>query len=127
MELSVFLAKIIAVIYVVVGLGVLFNTTYYYKTTHSFMKDTGLMYVSGILALLVGVVFVLIHNNWTKDWTVIITLFGWLALVKGVLLLVFPKIIKVFHTWLKKKSLFYFYGLMALILGVVFGYFGFFL
>jgi hypothetical protein len=126
MELSIFLAKIIAVVYVVVGLGILFNTAYYHKATHSYMKDSALMYQSGILALLVGIVLVLTHNNWVKDWTVLITIFGWLALVKGVVLILFPKVTKLFTSWFKKKSFFPMMGLLTIVLGVVFGYFGFF-
>ena len=44
----------------------------------------------GVLALLAGVAIVNAHNLWVSDWRVIITVVGWLAIIRGVLSLLFP-------------------------------------
>jgi len=44
----------------------------------------------GVLALLAGLAIVNAHNLWVSDWRVIITVVGWLAIIRGVLSLVFP-------------------------------------
>ena len=125
MELSVFIAKLFGVVCVAVGLGMLFNSNYYKKMMHAVMQETGLIYFGGIAALVIGVLIVLNHNIWEPSWVVVITILGWLAVVKGVLLLVFPKSISMFESWFKAKSTVTLAGVCALILGLVLGYFGF--
>ena len=44
----------------------------------------------GVLALLAGLAIVNAHNLWVSDWRVIITVVGWLAIIRGVLSLLFP-------------------------------------
>ena len=50
----------------------------------------GLTY--GYLSLFLGLVSVLLHNEWTLSWHVLITIFGWLALIKGVIVIAWPEI-----------------------------------
>jgi hypothetical protein len=46
--------------------------------------------IFGILALLAGLAIVNTHNLWMSDWRVIITIIGWLAIIRGALSLLFP-------------------------------------
>ncbi len=46
---------------------------------------------SGAMALIVGLLVVLNHNIWTTDWVGLVTLLGWIALIKGVLMVLIPK------------------------------------
>ncbi len=50
----------------------------------------GLTY--GYLSLFLGLASVLLHNEWTLSWHVLITIFGWLALIKGVIVIAWPEI-----------------------------------
>ncbi|MBN3455798.1 hypothetical protein [Mycolicibacterium sp.] len=52
----------------------------------------GLTY--GYLSLFLGLISVLLHNVWTMDWHVLITIFGWLALLKGIIVIAWPEISK---------------------------------
>ena len=45
--------------------------------------DYGLIVLSGILSLLAGIAIVRVHNVWSGGWQVIVTVFGWLAIVGG--------------------------------------------
>jgi len=90
MELSIFIAKIFAFVYLAIGLGMLINTKYYKKAIDDMLDNSGVMYLGGVMALVIGYLMVTYHNFWVKDWTVIITVIGWLAFIKGVLLLVLP-------------------------------------
>lgn len=124
METSLFIAQIIAVVYVAVGLGMLLNFKYYKKVMKDAMKNPLLALYGGMFALAIGFLLVTYHNIWVADWTVIITVLGWAALVKGALLLLIPgpflKFGKIFIKWM------WFTPVFALILGLVLGYFGFF-
>jgi hypothetical protein len=52
----------------------------------------GLTY--GYLSLFLGLTSVLLHNVWVLNWHVLITIFGWLALVKGIIVIAWPEISK---------------------------------
>ncbi len=41
------------------------------------------VYLSGVLMFVAGLAIVRAHNHWARDWTVLITLSGWLGLVLG--------------------------------------------
>jgi hypothetical protein len=42
------------------------------------------VYLSGVLMFVAGLAIVRTHNRWRLDWTVLVTLSGWLALALGV-------------------------------------------
>ena len=64
------------------------------------------------------------HNLWVNDWRVIITIVGWIALIKGALLLIMPGYIRTFRGVLLVR-----YGkyltVAILLFGAVLTYFGF--
>jgi len=123
METSILVAQILGLVYVVIGLGMLINGAYYKKAFDELLKNSGFMLLGGMMALVVGFLIVSNHNVWVQDWTVLVTIIGWLALLKGVLIFLAPKfLIKLSSSILKKTNLI---GLFAIILGLVFGYFGF--
>lgn len=41
------------------------------------------VYLSGTLLFVAGLAIVRVHNCWTGDWTVLITLIGWFAIFGG--------------------------------------------
>ena len=126
MELSIFVAQILAIMYVAIGLGVLFGPTYYHKMYQDMLKNTPAIYLGGFMALIIGFLLVKYHNIWEYSWIVIITILGWLALIKGVLLFVAPKpFVNIFKSWFKTKTAFTWMGFIALVIGFVLGYFGF--
>lgn len=90
MENSIFIAKILGPYCIIIAVGFLFNLKSYQKIMKDFCENSALLYLGGILALLFGLLILLFHNVWAANWTVIITIFGWLALIKGVWLIIFP-------------------------------------
>ena len=126
MTTSIFIAKLFAVAYLAIGLGMLLNPKYYRAMMKDMMKSKGFMYLGGIMALMAGFFLVYYHNIWKESWTVLITVFGYLALIKGVLLLVAPEwFAESFADLLKKPKYFTAIGVFALVVGIFFGYFGF--
>jgi hypothetical protein len=125
MELSVLIAKITSVVYLAAGLGAIFSADYYRKLTDDMFKNAALIYLTGFTAVVLGFLIVHYHNFWRGDWTVLITIIGWLALVKGVLLIAFPQSVQRFSEALFKGSGFKVFPYIAILLGLLFGYFGF--
>ena len=125
METSILIAKIISVIYLSFGVGLLFNTSFYKKGIEKLLDSAEFMMLGGIMAIIIGIVIIEFHNNWIKNWTVIITLIGWIALIKGILLLAFPKSMVFFKPMFQFKNLYKFLAPLVILFGLVFAYFGF--
>ncbi len=126
MALSLVLAKVFGLLYLVVGLGMLINRAYYRKVMTDFTTNYSLAFYGGAVALVAGLFMVLFHNLWVGGWEVLITILAWIALVKGVLLLLAPKaMMGLAQMFTKNDNLFVLWGVLVVILGLVLGYFGF--
>jgi hypothetical protein len=82
--------QLIGLAYVAMGLGGLFSKGSYRRLIEGFVDSPALLFLTGIMTLILGFVLVAYHNVWVMGWTVIITIFGWLALIKGMMILIFP-------------------------------------
>ena len=56
-------------------------------------KDKAFVISTGYITLLMGLITVVLHNVWTYDWPVIITILGWSTLIKGIMKVGFPEVI----------------------------------
>lgn len=123
MNTSIFIGRMLAVIYLTVGIGLLLNKEYYKKMMADFCDNRPLMYFGGISALTAGFLIITFHNYWEKDWTLAITLIGWIGLFKGIWILVFPEhVIKTTRVIMEKNQTAVFF---ALGFGLFFAYFSF--
>jgi len=123
---SIFIAKLMGPILFVVALSVLINE----KSTRAMAKDVlgspALIYIFGIVDLLLGLVIVAVHNLWVLDWRVIITLIGWISIVRGVVRILFaPYIMKKAPKLLKTQGLLMGIAIVMLVLGAVLSYYGY--
>jgi len=48
------------------------------------------IYANGTLLFVAGLAIVRVHHNWALNWTLLITLIGWLAMVLGLFRMFFP-------------------------------------
>lgn len=126
METSILIAKIIAIIYISLGIGLIVNKKYYKDTFDKMISNTTFLFMGGLFATIIGVLIVDSHNYWRKDWTVLITIIGWAALVKGMFLIAFPKSFEIFKPMFSSKLLYLIFGPFMILIGLLFFYFGFF-
>jgi hypothetical protein len=94
MQRSIFLAKLIGPLLVAIGVAMIFNADTLRAMAQEFLKSYALIYLSGLLALTAGLAIVNTHNEWTADWRAAITLIGWLAVIGGVIRIVFPRTVE---------------------------------
>jgi hypothetical protein len=126
MERSRFIAKLIGPILIAGGIGMLFNTAVYKAMFEHGLHDHLLIYVTGVIALPVGLTVVIVHNTWRCDWTLIITLFGWLALIGAIVRMVVPQLVERYGSLLIAcPNFFTIAGGIALLLGVLLSYFAY--
>jgi hypothetical protein len=91
MPTSIFLAKLIGPVFLAVGVAMLLNGAAYRTLANSFLDNPALMFLSGLLTLPAGLAIVLTHNVWAADWRIVITIFGWLAVIGGAVRLLAPR------------------------------------
>ena len=121
-----FIAQIIGLLFCIDAVGVLVNTTFYRRIVEEFIESPALCYLGGILALFFGLFILNFNNAWTADWTVIITIIGWLSVVKGVLLIVFPNVFLHLSNWMRKgDAVMRYMGIIYLLLGLFLTFKGF--
>jgi hypothetical protein len=118
METTFFLAKLFGILFFVVGLGILFNLKYYTKVMDHFLKDGPLLYFAGLIITIVGYIMVLHHNIWIGGWETVITVLAWATMVKGVLFLLFPRIMVSWKKSLCTNTLIGASGIIGLLFGL---------
>jgi len=101
---SLFLAQILGPYVLIVGLAFLFNLKGYQRVVEDFCRNSALIYLGGVFAFLIGILLVLSHNLWIASWEIIITVFGWLALIKGIWLILFPNTVAKLAQFYQNKT-----------------------
>ena len=126
METSIFLARVIGLIGIISTLAIIFN----YKKSLAFdaesIKNPLLSYLSGFLFLILGVLLVVSHSVWVFDWRLIITLLGWIILLKGVGRIFFPLAVRRLIEKKKNNRIFFLGEIVVLLLSLYLLYRGFF-
>jgi len=84
MTASTFIARILGPTLVVIGIGLLLQAESFGVVVGDFVENGALIYLSGLIALSVGLVILNVHHVWVWDWPVVITIFGWLSLIGGI-------------------------------------------
>lgn len=123
---SLFLAQLIGPTLLVIGLGMIVSRDAYRTMAQEFLGSRALIYIAGILAFVPGLAIVLTHNVWVAGWPVIITLFGWLALLGGIFRLIFPQeVTRIGSRIIAMPSALTVGGIVVLALGAVLSFFGY--
>jgi len=93
METSLFLAKVIGSFGALTTLAIMWHYKFYLQMEANVAKNQTTIYLSGFVFLLLGILISVSHQVWTLDWRVIITIIGWLTLVKGLMRILLPNTI----------------------------------
>ena len=126
MSTSVFLARLIGPVMLVIGLAVFANQRGFRDMAEEFMASRALMFLSGLLIMSLGVAIVLTHNVWIANWPVLITLFGWLCAIGGALRLFGPLfVVKAGHAMLKQPYFTTVAAAIWVVLGLLFCFLGY--
>ncbi len=91
MDPSILIARIAGPLFMLVAIGVFLSRAHYREMMGAFLQNPALVYLSGVLAFVIGIGIVMVHNLWVLDWRLAVTLIGWLSLIKGIGRIVFPR------------------------------------
>jgi hypothetical protein len=124
MQTSLFLAKLLGPPLLIVGIGILINRDYYLALTRQFVGSSPLMYLGAVVGMVGGLAIILVHNIWVADWRVLITLLGWIHVIRGAATVIFPHKAAEFATRITARAILISTA-VPLILGAVFVFFGY--
>ena len=89
---TVFLAKLIGLSLIGFSLAMLTHKTAGVATMTALIHQSTFVFIFGSVALVAGLAVVLSHNRWSGGvLPVVITLLGWVILIRGLLLLFLPE------------------------------------
>jgi hypothetical protein len=126
MQTSIFLARLLGPALLVVGLGILLNQNYYRGMTKEFVASRPLFYLAAVIGVIAGLAIVLVHNVWVLNWRVLITLLGWINLLRGALSILLPEqSFALGGRMMGGKNMPMIAGAVALLIGLTLCYFGY--
>jgi uncharacterized membrane protein len=109
-----------------IGAGMLMHPEVLKKLFKNLEHDPAAVYLSGFVSLFLGYVLVTFHNTWHLDRSLIITLVGWAALIKGLSLLLFPtSLFGATRKFISSEAYRKYFPWYPILFGLVLLYFGF--
>jgi hypothetical protein len=125
---TTFLSKLIGLYLILISLAMIAHKQATVMSMNALVHNAPVLFVVGVIAVAAGMAMVLGHNVWSGGAIpVVVTLTGWLMLIKGSMLLflsqeaVYGKLIAGFHF----EQLFHLYMAFVLLLGICLTYSGF--
>jgi len=91
MDISTFFAQLWGSFYVIFGF--LFIITGQLGRTIEMTDNKAFVISTGYISLLMGLVTVILHNVWTAEWKLVITILAWSTLIKGIMKIGFPDLV----------------------------------
>jgi hypothetical protein len=122
-----FLCSLIGFYFVLVALCMLARREATVEIVEALIHNAPLMLMAGMIAVAAGLALVISHNIWSGGAaTIIVTLVGWAALAKGLLILLLPPnaAVEFFLETMRFAEFFYFYMGATLVIGIFLAYRG---
>lgn len=123
---TAFLSKLVGLYVVVIAIAVLVNKPMMVATVTGLFQDPAVVVLSGVIALGIGLAIVLGHNVWSSAPAIIVTIIGWLSLLKGLALLLVPANVQAAYALgVNYNQYFSVYAVVTLVVGIYLTYAGF--
>ena len=116
---TIILAQILGLMFVLLGLSMLFNKKWTALAIEELTKNQGVVWLAGLITVILGSVIVVLNNVWTYGLPLLVTILGWLTLLKGAVILIFPNFSMSYYKKMNKGNIFFWGGLIVLILGFI--------
>lgn len=95
MNESILLAKILGIILTIIPALYWFDKTEFLKNIN-LEKIKEHTFPLGLLSIVIGAIMVAIHNIWELNWALVITIFAWASIIKGIVYITKPRIAIIF-------------------------------
>jgi hypothetical protein len=123
-----FLSRLIGLYCILIALSMMTRRQAIVEAVTVLLQNPSMTLILGVITLAAGLAMVLAHNIWSGGaLVVVVTLVGWMALIKSLLFLFLPPEMEtgLFLQQLHYQQFFYLYSAISLVLGVYLTYGGF--
>ncbi|PSJ60906.1 hypothetical protein [Pseudaminobacter soli (ex Li et al. 2025)] len=125
-RLTIYLSRLLGLFFLIFTVALYVQRPTAIEIVGQLMHDRLLMLLMGMIALACGLAIVLAHNIWSGGvLPVVVTIIGWLFVIRGVLLIALPPEVSAIFDLLHYTRYFDVYELVALVIGVLLTYGGF--
>jgi len=119
--------QILSMMFIAISLGIFVNPAFYKKILEDVTENESTAYLGAMISFVIG--FLLTSLRSTPDPTTerlsVITIIGWISLIKGLLMIGFPRpCLKIVRFFSKRRGFLIFGGTVALFVGMIFMYMG---
>lgn len=125
MNASIAIAQFLGILFVGVSISIIIDKKNISAALREIVKNQGTLWMWGFIVLTIGAVFLVLNHTWTPRLPLVITIVGWLTLIKGLYILIFPKSTVSLYEKCNKDSVLLSGGVIAFILGLALLYLGF--
>lgn len=124
MDLSVFWAKLLGLYLLFLAAIFIWRRENVNLFVGDFLSSKALIAYSGLMSLFIGLAIVITHPIWEFNWKGLITLIGYLSIVKGVIRFSYPEFVQTWGLEFLRKRYWVVMGIM-IVLGLFLTYSGF--
>jgi len=119
--LTLTLARAYGVVILAVALSALLAPARLKSALDEFARSPGLTFLAALLAVVLGMALVILHSVWADFPAALVSLLGWVILLKGILLLAAPEgLLKLGSAAASSDSIVRAWGVFALLLGAAY-------
>ena len=105
METTIYLARFWGALFMILG-GLSISANLLGRVI-KYMEDKSITVSTGYITFLLGLGTVVLHNVWVADWSVAVTILGWVTLLKGIEKIGFPERVNKKAQLFKSRSAFW--------------------
>ncbi|MDH3561590.1 MAG: hypothetical protein OEN52_11625 [Gammaproteobacteria bacterium] len=90
---------VIAWLVLLLGLSYMTQATHWAELAKDALRYPHHYFPMVLMILVLGLTVVTLHNVWVADWPVVITVVGWIMVLKSIAYLLLPQVMTVFVSW----------------------------
>ncbi len=126
MALTVYLARFFGIYITLMGIVMMVRRKAILELTTAIIEQRALIFILAMLRVLIGLAIVLAHNQWRGTLAIVVTLIGWITLLRGIALMLLPadaerKVLTIFE----RSSQYHAAAIIAILFGLWLSYAGF--
>jgi hypothetical protein len=126
MNITIVLTQILGIVFTIFGLSIFTNKKGIMALMEEITKNQSFLWLVGFIVLIMGAVMVALNTVWNSGLLrLLVTIIGWLTLIKGIFILILPDVATSLYKKFNKESIFTVCGFVILILGLILTYRGF--
>jgi hypothetical protein len=119
MNISIILTRILGITFVILGSSMALNKKWTANAIEEIFKNQGVVWVIGFITVCIGATLVSLNNTWTSGLPLWITVLGWLTLLKGAIILIFPGFSFTYYEKMNRGNIFLYGGVVVFAIGAI--------